>query len=188
MSIPAQSFHVITYGCQMNDADSDHVAGMLEKLGLENSEAADGADLVLVNTCCVRGGAEERSLARLASLRPWREASPHRRLVIMGCTAQKEGEALLGRLPHADLVVGTRDIADLPDLLAESYHRAGPRVAIGGIGNPAVPSLTATLPRGRVRALVNIMVGCDNTCSFCIVPQTRGAEVSRPVRAILDEI
>lgn len=188
MSFPAQSFHVITYGCQMNDADSDHVAGLLEAMGLEQAPTPEQADLVLVNTCCVRGGAEERSLARLASLRPWRRARHDRRLVILGCTAQKEGEALLARLPHADLVVGTRDIADLPELLEESYRRPGPRVAVAAIARPEVPRLGGLLPRGRVRGLVNVMVGCNNTCSFCIVPKTRGREVSRPAEEVVAEV
>jgi tRNA-2-methylthio-N6-dimethylallyladenosine synthase len=186
--IPAQTFHVITYGCQMNDADSDHVVGLLQSRGLEQVDVADDADLVLVNTCCVRGGAEERSLGRLANLRPWRQRGGHRRLVVMGCTAQKEGADLLERLPHADLIVGTRDLARLEEHLEESYRGSSPLVRIEAIDEPVIPQFGSHLPRGRVRALVNIMVGCDKNCSYCIVPQTRGKEISRPVGEIVDEV
>lgn len=188
MPFPAQSFHVLTYGCQMNDADSAHVVGLMESHGLEQTARPEEADLVFVNTCCVREGAESRSVSRLASLSGWRRRDRMRRLVVMGCTAQKEGEAMLREIPHADLVVGTRDLAHIESLLIESYQTGQRRAAVGAITEPVIPQFGVHMPRGRIRGLVNIMAGCNNSCSFCIVPATRGAEVSRPAGEIVGEI
>ena len=106
MSLPAQTFHVLTYGCQMNDADSDRVVGLLDALGLAEATGPEAADLVLVNTCCVRGGAEERSLARISQLRHWRRADANHRLVVMGCTV---GGVFAGARAFLRLLAGSGD-------------------------------------------------------------------------------
>ncbi|MDR1520462.1 MAG: tRNA (N6-isopentenyl adenosine(37)-C2)-methylthiotransferase MiaB [Planctomycetota bacterium] len=179
-----RKIHLITFGCQMNKLDSELAAEALAGAGhaLVASEAE--ADLVLFNTCSVRDRAERRVLSRLAQLRPRREAEPGFRLGLMGCFAERDGARLLERLPYLDFAVGTRQFARLPEIVARLDYG---RERIGFFGGRAEaegdPGIGPASPRKRhsgLHGFVSVMRGCDNRCSYCIVPETRGGEVSRP--------
>jgi tRNA-2-methylthio-N6-dimethylallyladenosine synthase len=177
------TFAVITFGCQMNRHDSERVAGVLVEAGYVEAPAAD-ADVILFNTCTVREGAAQRLRGQVASLTSEKRRRP---LVVgvLGCLAQAEGESLLERLPHVDLVVGTHRLPDLPALLEAAIGAKEPVVDVGDDARFA-----ADLPRRRespVSAWIAIAEGCDNRCSYCIVPQVRGPERSRPMEDIVSE-
>jgi tRNA-2-methylthio-N6-dimethylallyladenosine synthase len=182
-----RTYHIVTYGCQMNDSDSEIMAGLLAAKGLEPVATAEDADVVIVNTCVVREGAEERAVGRLASL-----ASAKKRgskiLAVSGCMAQKDGERLLEQLPFVDLVVGTRDLFRIDSLIDEVAERGQPLVAIDDIDRPVFAGALPARRMSTVRGLVTVMYGCNNFCTFCIVPRTRGRETSRPVAEVVDEV
>jgi tRNA-2-methylthio-N6-dimethylallyladenosine synthase len=182
-----QTYAIVTYGCQMNEHDSEIMAGLLESRGLSRVEDEVGADVVLFNTCTVRDGAEHRAYGRIDSLRGAKRANPEMILAICGCSAQDKGQELLERFPHIDLVVGTRDYVKI-DQLVEEVHRSQQRlVAIDDVDKPlSLPVVPAR--RSSLKAFVNIMFGCNNRCTFCIVPKTRGEEYSRPLPDIVEEV
>lgn len=182
----AQSYHIKTFGCQMNKHDAERVAGLLESDGYVLAASHDDADIIVVLTCAVREGAEERLRGQVASLKALkgpRGAGPL--IAVGGCIAQRDGERLLKVLPHVDVVFGTNNIASLPRLI----DMARPK-------QPAIEVLSETsdfasdLPSIRehdFHAWLPIAVGCDNYCSYCIVPYTRGHERSRPLEDIVAE-
>jgi tRNA-2-methylthio-N6-dimethylallyladenosine synthase len=179
-----------TYGCQMNVHDSDKIGNLLHHAGWRPAEALDDADLLLINTCSVREKAEHRLASDLGALRPWRGAAGHRVLGVAGCVAQQEGDALLRRFDHLDFVVGTHNLRLVPELVAAAAagerhaetreHRSLERFDLPE-RHPAFAGA------GGGRAFVTVMEGCDLFCSFCIVPRTRGREISRPAAAIVAE-
>lgn len=175
------SFHMEVYGCQMNVRDSQHLEGILLESGYGRAESPGSADVILVVTCAVRERAEVRALGRATQLAgASRGGRPL--LVICGCVAQEHGESLLRRFPQIDLVVGPDAYSRLPGLIA-----SGERIADTGQGMDdyeTLPSVRNTFPR----AFVTIMRGCDNFCSYCIVPFVRGRERSRTPEAILGEV
>lgn len=171
----------------MNVLDSERMRDLLLDAGWIHAESEEDADLICFNTCCVRGSAEDRAFGRLTLLKPWKNAGKDRVLALCGCIAQKDGSELLDRFPFLDLVVGTRDYDRLP-LLAERVMKSGERLcSIAGITNVRTESGLVRAPVG-VAAFVTIMYGCDNYCSYCIVPYVRGRETSRSMTKILDEI
>lgn len=182
-----RSYHIVTYGCQMNDNDSEIMAGLLEARGLVPAPTPEEADVVVVNTCVVREGAEERAVGRLAHLASLKRHG-RKVLAVSGCMAQKDGERLLERLPFVDLVVGTRDLFKIDRLVEDVAREGRPRVAIGDIDRPIFLGQQPVRRTSTVRGLVTVMYGCNNFCTFCIVPHTRGREVSRPVREIVEEV
>lgn len=184
----AQSYFILTYGCQMNDNDSEIMAGILEARGFERAASEQDADVVIVNTCVVREGAEERALGRLAQFAAIKRRKPHLVVAVAGCMAQKDGRALLEKVPHADLVVGTRDLFKLGSLLDEVQRSGEQLVAIEDLDKPVFLDAHPVRRKSGLKALVTIMYGCDNFCSYCIVPTTRGREVSRPVADIITEV
>jgi len=188
-STPKQeTYCIVTYGCQMNDNDSEIMSGILEKKGLRRVETEAEADVVLVNTCVVREGAEERAVGRLNSLTTMKKQRPNMIVGVTGCMAQKEGEQVLDKVAHADLVVGTRDlfkIGELVDRVAEKRERV---IAIDDVDKPVFLQDQPVRRRHGIKAFTTIMYGCNNFCSFCIVPKTRGREVSRPRAEIVAEI
>ncbi|MDX2175094.1 MAG: tRNA (N6-isopentenyl adenosine(37)-C2)-methylthiotransferase MiaB [Candidatus Sumerlaeia bacterium] len=180
-------YAIITYGCQMNDHDSELMEGLLSRMGMSRCESEREADVAVFNTCCVREGAETRALARAQALVSSKRERPDMVIAIAGCVAQEKGERLLELLPHVDLVVGTRDYPRLPELV-ERVRASGERlVAIDSIDNPLTVQSPA-VRRSALRANVNIMYGCNNSCTFCIVPKTRGPEWSRPLAQIVAEV
>jgi len=177
-----------TFGCQMNRLDSELVRSLLEEAGYVMTESETEADLILYNTCSVRENAENRVWGRLGSLKRTKKDNPDVIIGVLGCMAQKERERIFEAAPHVDLVCGTREF---PDLLAYVD-----RVIEGHTHQLAVDDareLTDVYARRRLRpgqfhAYVSVMRGCDNFCSYCIVPYVRGREQSRPIGEIVDEV
>lgn len=182
------TYCLVTYGCQMNFADSEFVAGELEARGWRRVEREDQADAILVNACVVRNTAERRALGRLWQLAPLKRGRPDRVIAVLGCLAQKDGHELLERLPHVDLVVGTRDLPGIGGLLDAMRRNGSERVVcIEAIDRPVAFS-AEPVRRDPLKAMVTIMYGCNNECSYCIVPLTRGREISRPAAEIVAEV
>jgi len=178
---------LITYGCQMNESDSEYVAGELAARGWQRVEREDQADAILINTCVVRRSAERRAIGRLWQLAPLKRRRPDLLIGILGCLAQQDGRSLLEQLPHVDLVVGPRDLPKIGRLLDEVRHSRERVVCIDDIDRP---TLFAAEPmrQNRLKAWVTIMHGCNNDCSYCVVPRTRGREWSRRAEDILTEV
>lgn len=181
-------YFIETYGCQMNVRDSEHVAGILEEMGFQATTSREDAHCILFNTCCVRDHAEKRVFGNVGALREWKEDRPGRILGVFGCMMQQEAIAdkLYKRFPYVDIVFGTAQLARLPDFIAEAA--SGNRVlAIEDTGariEENLPSIRSSL----INAFVNINFGCNNYCSYCIVPYVRGPERSRTPEAISDEV
>ncbi|MDR2390131.1 MAG: tRNA (N6-isopentenyl adenosine(37)-C2)-methylthiotransferase MiaB [Planctomycetota bacterium] len=174
--------HLITFGCQMNKLDSELAAEALADAGhiLVADEAE--ADLVIVNACSVREHAERRVLSRLARFRGRRESENGFRLGLMGCFAERDGEALLAALPYLDFAVGTRQFFRLPEIVDRLEDGDCGLVLLSG-GTESGPGVGKAGPRRRhrgIQAFVSVMRGCDNRCSYCVVPDVRGGEISRP--------
>ncbi len=183
-------FHVRTHGCQMNSHDSEKVANLLLHEGYRHSEALDRADLVILNTCSIREKAEHKLYSELGALRDWKCAAPDRVLGVGGCVAQQEGDALLDRFPQLDFVFGTHNLRLVPAMAAAALRgQRGARVEENrDLARFELPARHPDLERETPgRAFLTVMEGCDLFCSFCIVPTTRGREISRPAASILEE-
>jgi len=189
----APRYWIKTYGCQMNVHDSEKYAGLLADMGYVPANGPEEADVVLVNTCSVRERAEDKLFSELGRLRILKDqiagsayGAPREVLVgVTGCIAQQRGDEIIERQPAVDFVIGTRAIQTLPEVLADVRRTGDPCVNTQDL----VDFESQGVQRGdHVRAFVTIMEGCNNYCSFCIVPATRGLEVYRPAAAILDEI
>ncbi len=185
----AGKYFIITYGCQMNAADSEIMAGILSSLGYIETQSETDADVVVINTCVVRAGAEDRALGRLANLVHIKQQRPGMTVILAGCLAQKDGEKLIGDMPIIDIIIGTRDMYDLKELLARHLHTGEHIIATGKIDQPVfLDGSEPVIRRSGLKGLVTIMYGCNNFCSYCIVPTTRGRETSRPPCDIIAEI
>ena len=182
--------HIKTYGCQMNERDSEAVAALLAERGWVPAASEDEADVVLVNTCSIRDQAERKAIGKLGLVASRKRLRPELIVGAMGCMAQSRGAELLRRVRGLDLVVGTQRFHQVPELI-EDLARAGvraPRVLLEPTPR-SLSELSAHRPLpGRVTAFVSIMRGCNQRCSFCIVPSTRGEEESRPVEEICGEV
>ena len=182
-----KSYHVVTYGCQMNAHDSEKIAGMLEKMGLNASEKREEADLVIFNTCCVRENAERRALGNVTWLKEVRKQKPDMVIAVCGCMIQEPGmaETILKQYRFVDLAFGTANLHKLPEMLYETLNSGMQTVSVEDRD-----VIAEDLPVRRLRqdaAYVTIMYGCDNFCSYCIVPYVRGRERSRDPKTILRE-
>jgi tRNA-2-methylthio-N6-dimethylallyladenosine synthase len=186
----SKRFLLRTYGCQMNVHDSEKVANLLWHHGYRAADDAEGADLYLINTCSVRGKAERQLYSDLGALRTWKTAVPGRVLGVGGCTAQQEGDALLRRFAHLDFVFGTHNLRLVPSL-AEASRRGERSARIEESNSLERFDFPDRHPgfegAAAGRGYLTVMEGCDLFCSFCIVPLTRGREISRPARAIMRE-
>lgn len=183
----SKSFHIITFGCQMNEHDSERMAGLLEGQGYAPAPSAEAAEMIILNTCSIRQKAEQKFYSELGRLRSLKDGNPDLRIAVAGCIAQQEGENLLSRAPHVDLVFGPSDIAGLPALLEKTAGSRSPVIETGG--DPEYHRKNIRTSRsGRVKAWVSIMYGCDNFCSYCVVPFLRGRERSRPAQDIVREV
>jgi tRNA-2-methylthio-N6-dimethylallyladenosine synthase len=183
------TYYIETYGCQMNDHDSEKMAALLEECGMTPVSAAEHADVVIINTCSVREKPEHKVYSALGTLKSLKQRNPHLVTIVAGCVAQQEKDKLLKRVGHLDVVLGTHAIGRLPEIL-EKVRSRGERVNCTEF-LPDVASLHMPAPqkgRSQVCSFVSIMQGCSNFCSYCVVPFTRGPEVSRPEHEILDEI
>jgi tRNA-2-methylthio-N6-dimethylallyladenosine synthase len=181
-------YFVQTFGCQMNVHDSDRMSEVLAQHGHELSETLDASDVVIFNTCSVREKAEQKLRSEVGKLLPLKTARPDLLIVVAGCVAQQEGEKLLSRMKHIDLVIGPDNIAELPRLL-EDQALGSPPLARTVFDNDAPSFLSADPKPGTapVSAFITTMKGCDERCTFCIVPTTRGSERYRPAREIVSE-
>ena len=179
-----------TYGCQMNEHDSERLAGLLVEDGMVPADSVETADLVVLNTCCIRENADNRLYGHLGDLKALREQNPDLQIAVGGCLAQKDRGLVLERADHVDVVFGTHNLAAAPSLLRRARSE-GPIVEILDAPEPTAsgdqaPALTAVRDVPWA-AWMTIQTGCDNSCAFCIVPSVRGKEVSRPMDALLDE-
>ncbi|KAF0188146.1 MAG: tRNA-N(6)-(isopentenyl)adenosine-37 thiotransferase enzyme [Desulfobulbaceae bacterium] len=196
------SFHIRTFGCQMNDRDSEIMGQLLAEQGYVESMEIEDADVVIVNTCSIRAKAEQKAMSLLGALRKAKKSRPGMRICVAGCVAQQEGLELCERMSHVDLVLGTQNLYALADLLKNLDGTQ--KVAITLSDAYEIPAFIPTLPAIReysvdqidsnpapashpFRKFLTIMQGCNNFCTYCVVPYTRGREVSRKVKDILDE-
>ena len=182
-----ESYHVVTYGCQMNAHDSEKIAGMLEKMGMVPSEKRDKADFVIFNTCCVRENAERRALGNVTWLKEVRKQKPDMVIAVCGCMIQEPGmaEVILKQYKFVNLAFGTANLHKLPEMLYETLNSGRQTVNVEDRD-----VIAEDLPIRRLRndaAYLTIMYGCDNFCSYCIVPYVRGRERSRDPESILRE-
>ncbi|MEM1292432.1 MAG: tRNA (N6-isopentenyl adenosine(37)-C2)-methylthiotransferase MiaB [Cyanobacteria bacterium P01_H01_bin.162] len=185
MSTAARRYHVTTFGCQMNKADSERMAGILETMGMTWEADPLQADVVLYNTCTIRDNAEQKVYSYLGRQAKRKQQDPNLMLIVAGCVAQQEGEALLRRVPELDLVMGPQHANRLEDLLTQAM--AGSQV----VATEAVHIMEdITQPRrdSDVTAWVNVIYGCNERCTYCVVPGVRGVEQSRTPEAIRAEM
>src|SRR4051812_6015847 len=177
-----------TFGCQMNEYDSAKMVDVLREAGgYEPTENAEEADLLLLNTCSVREKAQEKVFSQLGSWRPLKKAKPHLLIGVGGCVASQEGEGITRRAPFVDLVFGPQTLHRLPDMIRELRQTGRSVVDISFPEIEKFDSLPAPRAEGAT-AFVSIMEGCSKYCSFCIVPYTRGDEVSRPLESTMTEV
>jgi len=194
MSEP-RKLHVKSYGCQMNAYDSQRMADLLTREGFVETPAAETAELVILNTCHIREKAAEKVYSELGRIRKWKERAEaegrRMRIVVAGCVAQAEGEEILRRAPLVDIVVGPQNYHRLPALL-DRAEREGKLVdtefAAESKFDALEPAGREAIRRRGVSAFVTVQEGCDKFCTFCVVPYTRGAEISRPVESIIAEV
>ncbi|MDF0554363.1 tRNA (N6-isopentenyl adenosine(37)-C2)-methylthiotransferase MiaB [Kamptonema sp. UHCC 0994] len=185
MTVTPRRYHITTFGCQMNKADSERMAGILENMGFEWSEDPNEASLILYNTCSIRDSAEHKVYSYLGRQAGRKRVEPELTLIVAGCVAQQEGEALLRRVPELDLVMGPQHANRLQDLLEQVFD--GNQV----VATDAVHIMEdITKPRrdSKVTAWVNIIYGCNERCTYCVVPNVRGVEQSRTPEVIRAEM
>jgi tRNA-2-methylthio-N6-dimethylallyladenosine synthase len=182
-----RTYQVRTYGCQMNVHDSERLSGLLESAGYRRVADDAEADIVVFNTCAVRENADNKLYGNLSHLAPRKQSDPNMQIAVGGCLAQKDRDAVLKKAPWVDVVFGTHNIGSLPTLLERARHNREAQVEIVD----ALQEFPSTLPAARESAYaawVSISVGCNNTCTFCIVPSLRGKEVDRRPGDILGEV
>lgn len=180
-------YYTITYGCQMNFRDTETIEGFLEEAGYELANTPEEADIIVVNTCSVRHSAENKVYGKLGELKKLKAKKPNLIIAVSGCMSQlKENQERLKRL-RVDLVFGTHNIHEFPQLLFKAKKAGGTVVDVWRENGPVQEGLPHRFP-GGVSAFVNVMYGCNNFCSYCIVPYTRGRERSREPEAILEEV
>ena len=187
-TMPYKLLYIETFGCQMNVNDSERIVSMLADLGYAATDNPAASDMILLNTCSVRGGAEEKVYRRLANLRIYKRGGKGQIIAVGGCVAQQEGEELLRKFPFLDLVIGTHNLHLLPDMV-RGAERGERRSETAFIDNDQRLDLFPSI-RGesRLSRFVTVMQGCDNFCSYCIVPYVRGREISRRSTDILAEV
>jgi len=188
MTTSNRRYHITTFGCQMNKADLERMAGILEDMGFKFSEDPNNADLILYNTCTIRDNAEQKVYSYLGRQAKRKHEQPDLTLVVAGCVAQQEGEALLRRVPELDLVMGPQHANRLKDLL-ESVFAGNQVVATEAVH--IMEDITQARRDSTVTAWVNVIYGCNERCTYCVVPNVRGVEQSRTpaaVRAEMEEL
>ncbi|MFW0784780.1 tRNA (N6-isopentenyl adenosine(37)-C2)-methylthiotransferase MiaB [Gordonia sp. CPCC 206044] len=184
---PARRYQVRTYGCQMNVHDSERIAGLLEDAGYVKADDDGDADLVVFNTCAIRENADNKLYGNLSHLAPVKSERPGMQIAVGGCLAQKDKDVVLRKAPWVDVVFGTHNIGSLPALLDRARHNESAQVEI----LDSLERFPSTLPAKRDSAYsgwVSVSVGCNNTCTFCIVPSLRGKEVDRRPGDVLAEV
>jgi tRNA-2-methylthio-N6-dimethylallyladenosine synthase len=185
------SYYIKTFGCQMNEHDSERIAGLLEEKGLRSINDPTSADVIVLNTCCIRENADNKFYGHLGNLKTIKDDNPQQKIVIAGCLAQKEGSEIAKKTPFVDVIVGTHNLHHIGQLLDESFNSNETLVEVVDAPARQDAYFSSDLPAMRSNgysAWVTIQIGCNNSCGFCIVPSVRGPEVSRPMEEILNEI
>lgn len=185
MTTSNRRYHVTTFGCQMNKADSERMAGILENMGFQFSEDPNDANVVLYNTCTIRDNAEQKVYSYLGRQAKRKHSEPDLTLIVAGCVAQQEGEALLRRVPELDLVMGPQHANRLEDLLEDVF--AGNQV-VATEPIHIIEDITKPRRDSQITAWVNVIYGCNERCTYCVVPNVRGIEQSRKPEAIRAEM
>jgi len=186
------SYVVRTFGCQMNEHDSERLVGLLEADGLTPADGVAEADVVVLNTCCIRENADNKLYGTLGHLKSVKDRKPGMQLMVAGCLAQKDREGIIDRAPYVDVVLGTHNVHRAAELLHEAGEAGHSIVEIleATVAEDADAFPSALPVRREVpwSGWVTIQIGCDNSCAFCIVPAVRGQEISRPLAQIVDEV
>lgn len=176
-----------TYGCQMNQNDSERMLGMLATMGYEQTETPQVADLLLLNTCAIREKAEDKLFSRLGELKEVKALNPEAVIGIAGCVAQHMGARIRLRAPYVDLVFGTENIHALPQLLTEVIEKREPVVSLVPFSDELPPEMPV-LRQGKHQAWITAIYGCNDRCTYCIVPSVRGDQKSREIADIVREV
>ena len=181
-----KKYHILTYGCQMNVHESEKIAGILTKLGYEYEEVAENADVIVFNTCCIRETAEQKILGHVGTFKKLKKKKPWLKIVMCGCMTQQEGkgEEILKNYPYVDLILGTHNIAELESRLNNLSKQKVYVQKTDGYLNEEIPATRTSMPN----AWVNIIYGCNNFCTYCIVPYVRGRERSRSIQSVYQEV
>jgi tRNA-2-methylthio-N6-dimethylallyladenosine synthase len=182
----AGSVYIRTFGCQMNEYDSQRMAGLLKTSGYKTVDDPEAADVIIINTCSVRGKPEEKTYSDIGKYRSLKEVRPELIIVVSGCVAQQRGREIVERFSHVDLVLGTHQINRIDNLISDIQRKRRALVETDFCPSPSVRPFLRT--KDQYSAYVTIMQGCNNWCSYCIVPLVRGAELSRPSDEIVSEI
>ncbi|MCU1489539.1 MAG: miaB, partial [Acidimicrobiaceae bacterium] len=191
LSEVTRKFFVRTFGCQMNEHDSERIAAELGGDGMVRTDQLEEADVVVLNTCCIRENADNKLYGHLGHLKSLRDRRPGMQIAVGGCLAQKDRDAILERAPHVDAVFGTHNVARAASLLREareSGHSVLEVLDVAAEGDHVFPTALPVRPELSHAAWVTIQVGCDNSCAFCIVPSVRGPEQSRAFGDLLTEV
>lgn len=184
-----RKFYIRTYGCQMNEHDTEVMAGIFMQLGYEATDLIEQADVVLLNTCAIREKAEEKVFGELGFLLKYKRRNPELLIGVCGCMSQEESvvNRILKNYPHVDMVFGTHNIHRLPTILKEAYMSKEMVIEVWSKEGDVIENLPKAR-NGSIKAWVNIMYGCDKFCTYCIVPYTRGKERSRRPEEIIQEV
>jgi len=184
-----KTYHILNYGCQMNESDAEHFAGQLADLGYQYTEDFHGADVILINTCCVREGAEKKIYGKIGELKAIKAQDPSKIVCITGCMAQKDGDKILKTYPQVDLIVGTSYVNNFSAILEGFKANRQTKNHIYANLEQAPDEFEGHFVRkSSFSAWVPIMYGCNNFCTYCIVPYVRGRERSRSKESIIAEI
>lgn len=189
----SKSLFIKTFGCQMNERDSEIMAQLLGEIGYVETADMDSADLIILNTCSIRAKAEQKVMSLLGALRKQKKQKPSLKICVAGCVAQQEGKRLIERMPHVNLVVGTQNIYQLAELIEQDH---GNNIETNLDDHYSIPAFIPDLKKSEgdsvrknpvFKKFLTIMQGCNNYCSYCVVPYTRGREISRKSKHILSE-
>ena len=184
-----KKFYLETFGCQMNVVDSERIVELLQQIGYHQVDSAEAADLVLLNTCTVRDKAERKVYGHLGRFKPIKQRNPGMIIGVGGCVAQQEGEKLLEKLPFVDLVFGTHNVHKLPEMVGRVESGRERCLETEFLDKETRLQLFPKRSEGdAITRFVTVMQGCDNFCTYCVVPHVRGREVSRPSGEILTEV
>ncbi len=191
LAAAGKSYAVRTYGCQMNEHDSERIAGLLEASGMRAAESEAEADVVVLNTCCIRENADNKLYGALGNLKARKAANPDLLIAVGGCLAQKDGELIRRRAGHVDVVFGTHNLGRAAELIAQAATDGPVVEVLSEAARADAEDFPSALPARRNSdhaGWVTIQIGCDNTCAFCIVPAVRGPEISRPFAEVVAEV
>ena len=185
---PMKNLKILTYGCQMNVAESERMAGQLQKIGYTLTENFEDADLILFNTCCVRATAEEKIYGKIGEIKKYKRQNPALIVGVVGCLAQKDGENLIKNAPHIDFILGTGRRGELASVVQNFESKRRQFVDTSNVSGMIDDENILPIRAGQVSAFVPIMYGCNNFCTYCIVPHVRGRERSRLPEEIISEV